>query len=181
MRTLSLAFVVAASAMVIACSGKDEPAPAEQQPAAVVAPTDPSKPASTDAPKTDGAPTAAADPAKTDGAADKKADAPAAGDKKGAEPKTDGTAAFADAASKLNDCLKACTDQACGTACLSDFQASLPATPDVPTSSSMCCSGAAFFVCHSADGGDATCNADQPGPACQPVPAMDVICKAKGQ
>jgi hypothetical protein len=162
MRTHSLAIAVAAT--LIACSGHDDPAPAGDQTAAVVAPTQPAEPA---------APATAPAPAKDDAPAATKTDAPPASTN---APAAADDGAFAALAQKLNDCVSACKEATCGSACLSDFQANLPKSPDVPSTSGICCAGPAFFVCRAADGGDATCGAN-PGPSCQPVPAMDVICK----
>jgi hypothetical protein len=164
MRTNSLAIAFAAT--LIACSGHDDPAPTGDQTAAVVAPTQPTDPATPAATAKDDA-TPATPPA------DKKTEAPPA--KTDAPTADDG--AFAALAQKLNDCLSACKDATCGSACLSDFQANVPERPDAPSTTAMCCAGTAFFVCHAADGGEATCDAKNPGPHCQPVPAMDVICK----
>lgn len=171
----SLALVVAAAATLLACSGDDETPPADQ-PAAIVAPASPAPPAGeTETSKSSAAATDPAPSEKTEAKKEEPAKTPA----------TDETddAAFADLAGKLNDCLEECKDASCGGACLSEFQGNLPKKEGVPGGSSMCCTGAnAFFVCHGADAEPAACdaNAETPGPNCQPIPAMDVICKAKG-
>lgn len=172
----SLAIVVAAAATLLACSGDEETPPADQ-PAAIVAPTSPAPPAGETATSKTSA--AATDPAASEKTEAKK-DEPAKTDPPAADETDD--VAFADLAGKLNDCLAECKDASCGGACLSELQGNLPKKEGVQGGSSMCCTGAnAFFVCHGADAEPATCdaNAENPGPNCQPVPAMDVICKAK--